>query len=186
MARPSENSAAQTAARAAKTAAIASATAAVAAIASLLRSPSGAAAQTPPGQFPPEVLQALAAIAQTDLAILEQLQALSAGGALAIQGYPKNADTFDVEHVPCLVAGKAYPVPTMNVRDGFRIWFDAPTSNKKTVYVGPTQGESTNPQLSRPLVPGQGFGLYLKTSVGLYVSADSAGDEVVVTVEQDK
>lgn len=165
--------------RAAKIAATSSTVAAALGLANLLK---GTPAQAQYG-FPPELLELLAAMAQVQLQILAELEAIQAGPA--IQGYPKNANAIDVIRVICTIPLQPYQLPKMLIRDGFALAIEADVGNIAQVCIARSPGNTADPNHSKPISPGLSAMYYVNDASNLWVRGTVANDSIIISVEAD-
>ncbi len=134
-----------------------------------------------------ETKEMLATIAEANASMLlglsDILEALSAL-EVNVQGFPPNADFVVTTRVVCTLANKTYPVPELEVPEGFQVLIKAWPLNAvgSLVYV------ATNPapqqQMAWPLIPNESLPYGIKNTNKLWVFSNIAGSQAVVTVEQ--
>ena len=146
-------------------------------------------AAPPPGQItiPPELMELLVAIAQsTDRVDENILRIITAISQLAIstQGWVPNADYAVATRVQCPAANTPYRLPYIMVPDDMELVLLGWPLNAGWIQIGWSPAECTNINQSYPLLPGAVVGYRVKNAECFYVSAATAGDSVVLTVEQ--
>lgn len=149
------------------------------------------AAGTAPGNFPPEVLQLLGAMAsgmEIEIAqladILAEIKGLGPEGG---QGYPPNADYVISGNWDFLVANTAFQLPDIVIPDDFEITVKAYPTNPvgSLLRVAKSAGECVDRYASYPLMPNESRGYRVKNADALFLSASVApGCSVTWTVEQ--
>lgn len=174
--------------RASQVAAGMSTAAAIAAAAAWMASRKVQAAP-PPGEItiPPELMELLVAIAlstervdENVIALLNAIQTM----AISTQGWVPNADYMIATRVQCVLANTPYRLPDIVIPDDMNVVLLGWPLNVGWIQVGSSPAECTNVNQSYPLLQGSTVGYRVKNANSLYVSAASAGDFVVVTVEQ--
>jgi hypothetical protein len=149
------------------------------------------AAGAAPGEFPPEVLQLLSAMAagmETEIAqladILAEIRGMSQGGG---QGIVPNADYAISGSWDFLAANEYFQLPDIYIPDDLEITVKAYPTNPvgSLLRVAKSAGECVDRYASYPLMPNESRGYRVKNANALYVSATVApGCSVTWTVEQ--
>lgn len=137
--------------------------------------------------IPPELLEILRQMAQTQQDILTAVQNLPLN--FQVQGYPPNANTLDSVTVQCQAANLAYRMPDMIIRNGFALSMEAPLTNTGNIFIARTPALCADLFHRRPLVPGQVVTGFVKTPANLYVMSPivppAGANVLILTVESD-
>ena len=96
-----------------------------------------------------------------------------------------SARTFTTGQVICLVALTAYQLPPIPVPQNKQVIVKGLPSNGGWVWVAATQGNAQNLNVSYPLIPNEGIGLFVKNTDTIWVMAQTALDGAVFAVEQE-
>ncbi|MDD5700621.1 MAG: hypothetical protein PHU23_01110 [Dehalococcoidales bacterium] len=142
--------------------------------------------------LPPEVIQLMAAIAQssynTELSTAEIRDLIKTleltGGINGPPEYPNNR-TMTAFVVVGNVAGRPYQVPGCDIPEGRQLVIKGYPTNGGLTYVGFSSPSSANWQQSWPLRGNESIAYKIKNSNELWVSFQVAGERAVFTVEQD-
>lgn len=156
---------------------------AVAAI-DLFKKPVAAAAG---GEFPPEVLQLLQAIAygmEASIAQLNDILDAINGLGLQVQGYPPNCDYVTTVRINCQAINQSYPVPSLVVPDGFSVLVKAWPGNAVGAFIFVITNPAPNQSMAYPLVFNEAVRLSIKDTGKIHLFTNVAGSQATVTVEQ--
>jgi hypothetical protein len=149
----------------------------------------------PGGQLviPPELLDAIVAIAisadATNTAvqsILEQVLKLTFPSSLTVKGWPSNVQRTRTVIVTCLVANRAYQPDYLLVPDGMNLLIRSHPFNAagSLVYVATTSAEAITPAAAYPLQPSEVVLYQLQDAHYIFVSSTVAGSVVIFSAEQ--
>jgi hypothetical protein len=150
----------------------------------------------PGGQFviPPELLDAIAAIAinadATNSAvqsILEQVLKLSFPSSLTVKGWPSNTQRTRTIIATCLIANRAYQSDYLLVPDGMSLLIRSHPFNAvgSLIYVATNAAEAITPATAYPLQPSEVVLYQLQDAHNIYVSSTAAGSVVIFSAEQE-
>ena len=98
--------------------------------------------------------------------------------------FTPNADGIRSFVVPCPAANTAYRLPECSVPDDMPLVIKAYPTNAGMIFVGESASAAINPNQSYPLLPNEAVAYRVKNADAIYISANTAGDSVVCTVEQ--
>ncbi len=176
-----------------KLAAVGGASATIAAVIAAIEAAKARAG--PGGQLviPPELLDAIAAIAisadATNTAvqsILEQVLKLSFPSSLTVKGWPSNVQRTRTVIVTCLIANRAYQPDYLLVPDGLGLLIRSHPFNAagSLVYVATSAAEAITPATAYPLQPTEVVIYQLQDAHNIWVSSTVAGSVVIFSAEQ--
>ena len=103
-----------------------------------------------------------------------------------VKAYPQSTDAISVNRMTLVVANTPYQGPDMEVEDGFALVVKSDPTNAAAglLFVGPNASASISANLSWPLVLNESIAYYITNANQLWVSGNTAGDNVVFTVEK--
>lgn len=129
------------------------------------------------------ILAALAALVETNNAILEAIHAISIppGG---VGGVVPNTSGITSFRMVCPAAATAYQLPDCSIPDDFQLLIKGWPTNAGLIWVGGAQLECININQVWPILPNEQVGYKVSNANAIWVSAVVAGDIVVCTVEQ--
>jgi hypothetical protein len=132
-----------------------------------------------------ETLQLLIAMAATS-ADIEQLlnQIIGQAGQIQVAGYPLNTRTAISVRVRIPALNTSYPLPDIEIPDGFALQIKGWPTNGGIVYIAQSDSAARNINQVWPILPNEAVGYFIKNAKALYVSGTVIGDSCVVTVEQ--
>lgn len=142
----------------------------------------------PGDNFPPDLMNLLASMAEVQIDTLAGLQQILAalnniGGV--IQAYPANGNTVEVSRVICGTALKPEQFPNILIRDGFALSIEADAGNAAPVWVARSSGNTADPNHSKPIRPGLSAAYFVQNASNLWVMATVPNDSVILSVEVD-
>jgi hypothetical protein len=130
------------------------------------------------------LMNLLAAIAQTEQDILTAVQGILVPGALGTIGVVPNTSGVVSFRLQCPAAATAYKLPECAIPDGFELAIKGWPANAGLIYVAGAQLEAININQVWPLLPNEVIHYKVSNAKSIWVSAVTAGDIVVCTVEQ--
>lgn len=97
-----------------------------------------------------------------------------------------NALSFTVYRLTLVIANRAYPGPDIAVDDGMAVVVKSDPGNALLgrIFVGSSRANAINPNLSWPLILNEAISLYVTNAGCIYVSGNTAGDNVLFIVEK--
>jgi len=112
--------------------------------------------------------------------ILVALQALQ----INVQGFPPNADYVVTTRIVCTLPNQSYPVPELEVPEGFTLLIKAWPLNAVGSLVYVATSPAPQAQMAWPLIPNESLPYGIKNTSKLWVFSNIAGSQAVMTVEQ--
>ena len=103
-----------------------------------------------------------------------------------IKAFPANTNTINVQRIQVTVAATAYQGPDMSVEDGFALVIKSDPTNAAAglIYVGSSASTCLNPNTAWALVLNESVAYFITNANQVYVSGNSAGDNVLFTIEK--
>ncbi|MDD5510604.1 MAG: hypothetical protein PHI12_07340 [Dehalococcoidales bacterium] len=149
----------------------------------------GTAKASTTGEYPPEVIQILQALATGMGTTIEQLNDVLTAirgipGGEASRYWPENADYETTVRVQCIQANVAYQVPSLVVPDGFEVLVKAYPTNGPLALIFVITNPAPNQSMAYPLLRNETRTMKIKDTGKIYLFTDTAGSQATVTVEQ--
>lgn len=143
----------------------------------------------PPEGVDPEMWNMLLALLEGLSAQTQKMDELiiTLGGAPAVPGADPfaNKRTFTVGQVICTVANQGFPLPAIPIPKNKQLVIKALPGNAQWIYVASVQSDSQNVNISYPLLPQEGIGLFIENASVVWVMATALNDGIAYIIEQE-
>lgn len=142
----------------------------------------------PPEGVDPEMWNMLLALLEGLSAQTQKIDELiiTLGGAPAVGEDPfVNKRTFTVGQVICTVANQGFQLPSIPIPKNKQLVIKALPGNAQWIYVASVQSDSQNVNISYPLLPQEGIGLFVENARVVWVMATALNDGIAYIIEQE-